>query len=88
MRPCGPQGSRRSYQDAQLLVSHQFHQPRDDARLHHHVDAVIVAVREVGDGPAGVRQDVLVGVVEQLDERRKNLEEKRLKVLHHYGLKM
>lgn len=73
--------SRRCYQDAQLLVSHQLHQPRHDSRLHHHVDAVVVAVRQVGDGPAGVGQDVLVGVVDQLDERRENLEETRLKVL-------
>lgn len=88
MKPYGAHWSRRCYQDAQLLVSHQLHQPGDDARLHHHVDAIVVAVREVGDGPAGVRQNVLVGVVEQLDERWKNLQERRLKVLYRPVLKL
>lgn len=61
------------YHDAEFLVAHELHQPRDDARFHDNVNAVVVAVGEVGDCPACIGQDVLVGEMEQLNQRRKNL---------------
>lgn len=65
---------RRSYQDQQLLVAHQLHQAGHHAGPHHHLDAVVVPVRQVGDGPAGVSQDLPVSVVQQLDQGRQDLE--------------
>lgn len=74
------------YHNAEFLVAHELHQPRDDARFHDNVNAVIVAVGEVGDRPACIRQDVLVSEMEQLDQRRKNLgrdkKKKKKKVKH------
>ena len=54
-------------------MAHEGDQARHDAGLHHHVNAVVGAVGEVGGGPAGVRQDVLIAQVEQLDQGGQNL---------------
>lgn len=74
------------YHDAEFLVAHQLHQPRDDARFHHDVNAVVVAVGEVGDCPACVGQDVLIGEMEQLDQRRKNLRKGKKNIKHEAAL--
>ena len=54
-------------------MAHEDDHAWHDAGLHHHVNAVVGAVGEVGDGPAGVRQDVLITQVEQLDQGRQKL---------------
>lgn len=69
---------RTHYHDTELLVVHELHQPRDDTSFHHHINTVIVTVWQVGDCPACVRQDVLVAVMEQLDQRGKHLKEWQL----------
>lgn len=63
----------RNYHNAKLLVAHELHQPGDDASFHNHFDAVVIAVCEIRDGPARVGQDVIVGEMEQLDQRGKHL---------------
>lgn len=63
------------YHNTELLVVHKLHQTRDDASFHNHVDAVVIAVGQVRDGPARVRQDIGVGEMEQLDQRGKHLQE-------------
>lgn len=57
-------------------MAHELHQSRDDASFHNHFDTVIIAVCKVGDGPARVGQDVIVGEMEQLDQRGKHLQNK------------
>ena len=54
-------------------MAHEGDQARHHAGLHHHVNAVVGAVGEVGGGPAGVRQDVFIAQVEQLDQGGQNL---------------
>lgn len=74
---------RTHYHDTELLVAHELHQPRDDASFHYNVNTVIVTVREVGDCPACIRQDVLIAEVEQLDQRGKHLRERQLQHISH-----
>lgn len=64
---------RTQYHNTELLVAHELHQPRDDASFHDNIDAVVVTVREIGDGPACVRQDALISEMKQLDQRGEHL---------------
>lgn len=51
-------------------VDEQLHQSLADASFDHSLDLVVLAVREVAQGPAGVGQDLLVNGVDQLGEGR------------------
>lgn len=78
------------YHDTELLVAHELHQPWDDASFHNNVNAVIVAVWEIGDCPACIRQDVLITEMEQLDQRGKQLKNSysTLNIFLDYGINL
>lgn len=62
-----------TYDHSQLLEAEHLHQAGDQTGLDHHLDAVVGAVREVGDGPAGVGEHLRVVVVEQADQGGQDL---------------
>ncbi|KAF3846895.1 hypothetical protein F7725_003973 [Dissostichus mawsoni] len=58
---------------AGLLEPEQLDEAGDEPGLHHDLDAVVGAVRQVGHGPAGVSQHLPVLVVQQTHQHRQDL---------------
>lgn len=56
------------YQSRQVQAGQELDKSWQDPSLQHNIDAVVGTVRQVGDGPAGVREDFLVCVLQQADK--------------------
>lgn len=61
------------YHNNQIWAVHEFHKPWENACLHHNLDAIIGAISQVGNSPAGIRDDFLVFVLQEEDEDWQNL---------------
>lgn len=61
------------YHNNKIWAVHEFHKPWENPCLHHNLDAIIAAISQVGNSPAGVRDDILVLMLQEEDEDWKNL---------------
>lgn len=61
------------YHNSKLWAVHEFHKPWENPCLHHNLDAIIAAISQVGNSPAGVRDDSLVFMLQEEDEDWQNL---------------
>lgn len=57
-----------TYNDGQLFKAQQIHQARNQSSLDHHLDAVIRAIGQVGNGPTRVGQHLPVIMVQQANQ--------------------
>lgn len=61
------------YHNIHIWAVHEFHKPWENPCVHHNLDAIIAAISQVGNSPAGVRDDFLVLVLQEEDEDWQNL---------------
>lgn len=61
------------YHNSQIWAVHELHKPWENPCLHHNLDAIIVAISQVGNSPAGVREDLLVLMLQEDEEDWQNL---------------
>ena len=71
--PTETDGTWDTYQDVEFRAAHQLNQPGQDPSVHHLADARIAAIGEVGQGPAGVREDLSVWVPQEVEEGGQHL---------------
>lgn len=61
------------YQDVEFRAGHELNQPGQDTSVNHLADALIAAIGEVGQGPAGIREDLAVLVLQEEGKDRQHL---------------
>lgn len=61
------------YQDIEFRAAHELNQPGQDPRVNHLANALIAAIGEVGQGPAGVRENLAVLVLQEVEEDGQHL---------------
>lgn len=54
------------YQDIEFWAGHEINQPGQDSCVDHVANALIAAIGEVGQGPAGIREDLAVFVLQEV----------------------
>lgn len=57
-----------SYHNDQLWADHEFHQPWENPCIHHNLDAIVGAIGQIGNSPAGVRNYFLVLMFYEAEE--------------------
>lgn len=62
-----------SYHNDQLRAAHELHQPWENPCVHDDLDAIVGAIGQVGNCPAGVSDDFLVLVLQEAGEDRQHL---------------
>lgn len=62
-----------TYQDVEFRAGHELNQPGQEPRVNHLADALVAAVGEVGEGPADVRENLVVLVLQEVEEDGQHL---------------
>ena len=58
------------YRDAEFRAGHKLYKPGQDASGHHMMDILFATLGQVGQGPAGICEDLIITMQQELTEGR------------------